>query len=186
MIATSSAPMSSSESKSKRTSWRSSSRRQNRDGLAEEHTGRHQATKPARGKQTALFSLFPGRKRRQNDGARSSCQNPQRPRILALFVLRPAPSSSRQSPVVNAGSVKSSRAPSPMSSRSPRARNAASARSTCDDLSRLSRTRSGQGGDRRSAAARDWSCPSLPCPGRVVASVSDARPHESSVRVNFT
>src|SRR5258707_8873069 len=45
-----------------------------------------------------------------------------------------------------------------------------------DDLARLSRSRSSQGGDRRSPAAWAWSCPSLRCPGRVVPSVPNARP----------
>jgi hypothetical protein len=43
-----------------------------------------------------------------------------------------------------------------------------------DDLARLSRTRSGQSRRRRSPAARDWSCPSLRLPGRVVASVPES------------
>ena len=45
-----------------------------------------------------------------------------------------------------------------------------------DDLARVSRTGSRQSGDRRPPAARTWSCPSLRLPGRVVASVPDARP----------
>ncbi len=40
--------------------------------------GRHQATNPASQKQTARFSLSLGERRRQNDGVRLSCQNPQR------------------------------------------------------------------------------------------------------------
>src|SRR5262249_38178810 len=53
-------------------------------------------------------------------------------------------------------------------------------------LGGLSRTLFGQSRRGRSPAARDRSCPSLRCPGRVVASVPDARPHESSGCVNFT
>jgi hypothetical protein len=55
-----------------------------------------------------------------------------------------------------------------------------------DDLARVSRTRSGQSGHRRSPAARDWSGPSLRCPGRVVASVPDSCPSKPLAGVRFT
>src|SRR6266487_2630017 len=48
-----------------------------------------------------------------------------------------------------------------------------------DDLAGFSRTRSGEGGNRRSPAARDWNCSSLRCPRRVVASVPEARASQS-------
>ena len=60
--------------------------------------------------QSLRLSLFPGKERRQNDDARSSCPNPQHLRILAVFALRPALGLSRQSPMVGARSMKSLRA----------------------------------------------------------------------------
>jgi hypothetical protein len=41
---------------------------------------------PIKLEQIARSSLFPGKNRRRNDGARSSCQNPQRLKLLARFL----------------------------------------------------------------------------------------------------
>jgi hypothetical protein len=54
----------------------------------------------------ARFFSFPGKNRRRNGGAKSSCRNPWCRRTFALFVPKPAPSPSRPSPVVGAGSMK--------------------------------------------------------------------------------
>ena len=76
----------------------------------------------------ALFSVCPGRNRRQNGGARSSCPNRQRRRTLARSALRRAPRLSHRSRAAAVGLMRSLPAPS-LSSRLLRANNAAFDRS---------------------------------------------------------
>jgi hypothetical protein len=74
------------------------------------HRRRH-ATHPTSRKLTAPFSLSLGGRPRQNDDAKSSCQNPQRHRILARSVLRPAPNLLLRSRGAGVGLTRLRRAP---------------------------------------------------------------------------
>lgn len=74
------------------------------------YIGRH-ATHPTSRKLTAPFSLSLGGRPRQNDDAKSSCQNPPRHWILARSVLRPAPNLLLRSRGAGVGLMRSRRAP---------------------------------------------------------------------------
>ena len=84
-------------------------------------TGCHRATRAASWRPTALSSVCPGRNRRQNGGAKSSCPNRQRHRTLARSALRRAPRLLHRSRAAAVGLMRSLPAPS-LSSRLLRAK----------------------------------------------------------------
>ena len=87
-------------------------------------TGRHRVAIAASWRRIALSSVCPGRNRRQNGGARSSCPNRQRHRTLARSALRRAPRLSHRSRAAGVGLMRSLPVPS-VSTRLLRANNAA-------------------------------------------------------------